>query len=87
MAFDNVILVLIPEQRDGVFQRWAKKGLLTFNDFYVDNDLACFSQLRDQFRLPNGQFFHHTKATNYIKQSLAQSDIKSPVGGFIQFKM
>ena len=54
-----------PSLLDDTFAMWARLGIKTIKDMYVDDIFASFQQLADKFSLPKGQFFRYPQARNW----------------------
>lgn len=55
-----------PSMCDYGFRRWAAKGLIIFNQLFVETHLKSFSQLQEQFDLSSSNFYRYLQIRHYI---------------------
>lgn len=58
-----------PSLLDPVFTDWARKGILTLRDLYMDKSFARFSQLKEKYDLPS-HFFRYLQIRNYVRSAM-----------------
>ena len=61
-----------PSLLDSTFSIWARLGIKTLRDLYVDSIFASFQQLIDKFLLPKGHFFRYLQVRNFVRSSFPQ---------------
>lgn len=66
-----------PSLLDPVFTGWARKGILTLRDLYIDNNFATFTQLTEKYDLPASHFFRYLQIRNYVRSTVPNSEILS----------
>ncbi len=59
-----------PSLLDPVFTDWARKGILTLRDLYMDKSFATFSQLKEKYDLPSSHFFRYLDIRNYVRSTM-----------------
>lgn len=59
-----------PSLLDPVFTGWARKGILTLRDLYIDNNFATFPQLTEKYDLPASHFFRYLQIRNYVRSAV-----------------
>lgn len=64
---------------DGAFKIWHRKGLKCFDDLYIDNSFASFSQMTETFGIAKTHFFRFLQIRDFIQHLTAQFPCKPPV--------
>ena len=62
----------LPSTLDTAFNVWHRRGLKCFNDFFIDNIFASFTELSKKCNLPNSHLFRHFQIRDYVKSILPQ---------------
>lgn len=56
----------LPSLRDGVFVTWARKGIKSMKDLYINNTFASFQQISERYSLPQSHFFRYLQVRSFV---------------------
>uniref|UniRef100_A0A3B3E0S0 Reverse transcriptase domain-containing protein n=1 Tax=Oryzias melastigma TaxID=30732 RepID=A0A3B3E0S0_ORYME len=59
-----------PPWLDKSYHDWRRKGLISIKDLYTNGDFSSFSQLQEQYNLPNSHFFRYLQVRHYIQSKI-----------------
>lgn len=54
----------VPFHIDAGFRKWSEHGLTNLHQLHKDGSLKSFEQLREEFMLPNTDFFRYLQFFN-----------------------
>jgi len=55
-----------PSILDKAFDVWAKSGVCTFQDLYINNIFVSFDKLVNRFKIPRSHFFRYLQIRNFL---------------------
>lgn len=59
----------MPSIIDGAFHEWAKRGVVTIENLFIDNTFASFDQVKLKFNIPNSHLFRFLQLRSLISAS------------------
>lgn len=55
-----------PSNLDKAFDVWAKSGVYTFQDLYINITFVSFDKLVNRFKIPSSHFFRYLQVRNFL---------------------
>uniref|UniRef100_A0AAR2M2X3 Reverse transcriptase zinc-binding domain-containing protein n=1 Tax=Pygocentrus nattereri TaxID=42514 RepID=A0AAR2M2X3_PYGNA len=55
---------------DDAFALWAKRGVVSLSDLYIDGKFASFEQLTQRYNIPRIHFYRYLQLRNFVSSNL-----------------
>lgn len=75
----------VPFHIDAGFRKWSEHGLTNLYQLHKDGSLKSFDQLREEFMLPNTDFFRYLQLRNFLTKHKEWDKVlePTPIEGFL----
>lgn len=67
-----------PSHIDAGFRKWAEHGLTNLHQLHKDGSLKSFEQLREEFMLPNTDFFRYLQLRTFLTKHKQWKKVLEP---------
>ena len=61
--------MFLPSMMDDACAIWAKRGVFSFSDLYVDGSFAAFEQLIQKYNIPRSHFYRYLQLRNFVSSN------------------